>query len=108
MNLYVTRQFDELDAICHRFYGRTEGTVEVVMLANPGLADLMPILPQGMPIWLPVIPEPATVAMVRLWQKFPGGRSGRQDAQAAAVFPLVSGGTPAALLPDDGVDGGVP
>lgn len=33
-------QGDTLDAICVRYYGRTEGVVEAVLAANPGLAEL--------------------------------------------------------------------
>jgi phage tail protein X len=65
--LYVTRQFDEVDAICHRFYGRTQQTVESVLLANPNLADLMPILPPGVTILLPDLPQPETTETLRIW-----------------------------------------
>ena len=33
-------QGDTLDAICARYYGRTEGVVETVLEANPGLLEL--------------------------------------------------------------------
>ncbi|EEZ1715313.1 tail protein X, partial [Escherichia coli] len=33
-------QGDTLDAICVRYYGRTEGVVETVLAANPGLSEL--------------------------------------------------------------------
>ncbi|EDV8744068.1 phage tail protein, partial [Salmonella enterica subsp. enterica serovar Reading] len=33
-------QGDTLDAICVRYYGRTEGVVEAVLAANPGMAEL--------------------------------------------------------------------
>jgi phage tail protein X len=65
--LYVTRQFDELDLICWRYYGRTQQTVEAVMVANPNLADLMPILPQGLTIELPDLPDPETTTTLRIW-----------------------------------------
>jgi phage tail protein X len=65
--LYITRQFDEVDAICHAYYGRTQQTVEAVLLANPGLADLAPILPDGLTILLPDLPEPSTTTTVRIW-----------------------------------------
>ncbi len=38
-------QGDTLDAICVRYYGRTEGVVETVLAANPGLAELGAVLP---------------------------------------------------------------
>jgi phage tail protein X len=65
--LYVTQQFDELDAICWRYYGRTQGTVEAVMNVNPNLAELMPILPQGITISLPDLPQPETTETLRIW-----------------------------------------
>lgn len=64
---YITRQFDELDDICWRYYGRTQQTVEAVMIANPNLADLMPILPEGLTISLPDLPQPETTETLRLW-----------------------------------------
>lgn len=64
---YITRQFDELDDICWRYYGRTQQTVEAVMIANPNLADLMPILPEGLTINLPDLPQPETTETLRLW-----------------------------------------
>lgn len=65
--LYVTRQFDELDAVCFRYYGRTQQTVEAVMVANPNLADMMPILPEGLTIELPDLPAPSTSEAYRIW-----------------------------------------
>jgi phage tail protein X len=65
--LYVTQQFDEVDAICWRYYGRTQQTVEVVLAANPGLADMAPVLPDGLVISLPDLPAPSTAETVRIW-----------------------------------------
>jgi phage tail protein X len=65
--LYVTRQFDELDAICWRYYGRTQQTVEAVLVRNPELADLCPILPEGVVIDLPDLPQPETTETLRIW-----------------------------------------
>lgn len=65
--LYVTRQFDVIDEICWRYYGRTQQTVEVVLEANPGLADMGPILPEGLAISLPDMPPPSTSEAVRIW-----------------------------------------
>lgn len=67
--LYITRQFDELDDICHRYYGRTQQTVEGVLLANPNLADLLPILPEGLTILLPDLPQPETTETLRIWDQ---------------------------------------
>ena len=65
--LYVTQQFDEIDAICWRYYGRTQQTVEVVLAANQGLADMAPVLPDGLVISLPELPAPSTTETVRIW-----------------------------------------
>lgn len=62
-----TRQGDTVDAVCQRVYGRTAGVTEAVLEANPGLADLGPVLPHGTVIDLPdITPQPA-VQRVQLW-----------------------------------------
>jgi phage tail protein X len=62
------QQGDTVDALCWRHYGRTAGVTEVVLEANPGLADHGPTLPQGLPVEMP---EAQTTApkrqMVNLW-----------------------------------------
>jgi phage tail protein X len=65
--LYITQQFDELDAICWRYYGRTQGTVEAVMEVNQNLAELLPIMPEGVTILLPDLPQPETTTTLRIW-----------------------------------------
>ena len=63
-------QGDTVDAICWRHYGHTAGVTEQVLLANPGLADLGPILPLGTAVTLPDLPtQPAetTRQLVNLW-----------------------------------------
>ncbi len=67
MTQYITRQFDELDAICWRFYGRTQGTVEAVLVVNRDLAELLPILPQGLTLELPDLPQPEATETLRIW-----------------------------------------
>uniref|UniRef100_UPI000D1C1946 tail protein X n=1 Tax=Metapseudomonas otitidis TaxID=319939 RepID=UPI000D1C1946 len=47
MNTVRALQGDTVDAICWRVYGRTAGLTEAVLEANPGLADLGPVIPQG-------------------------------------------------------------
>lgn len=47
------QQGDTVDAICWRHYGRTAGVVEQVLDANPGLADLGPVIPHGTQVQLP-------------------------------------------------------
>lgn len=62
------QQHDTLDAICYRAYGRTAGVTEQVLQANPGLAELGPVLPHGTPITLPDIPQqPSRTLTVQLW-----------------------------------------
>lgn len=48
-------QGDTVDALCWRHYGRTDGTVEAVLEANPGLAELGAVLPVGTPVRLPAL-----------------------------------------------------
>ncbi len=40
-------QYDTVDALCWRHYGRTQGVTEQVLKANPGLAEYGPFLPHG-------------------------------------------------------------
>ncbi|WIX04442.1 tail protein X [Stutzerimonas balearica] len=62
------QQGDTVDAICWRHYGRTAGVVEQVLDANPGLADLGPVIPHGTQV---LLPEQAVRAeqrqVVNLW-----------------------------------------
>lgn len=68
MALYKTSQGDTLDYICWKHYGQQSGAVEAVLLANPGLADLGPVLPIDTQITLPVLAQPARQAQpIRLW-----------------------------------------
>ncbi|SER25849.1 P2-like prophage tail protein X [Azotobacter beijerinckii] len=67
MAAVIAHQGDTLDALCWRHYGRTAGVVEAVLEANPGLADLGPILPHGQRVTLPEqAPQPQTQT-VQLW-----------------------------------------
>lgn len=64
----IARQGDTLDALCWRHYGRTAGVVEAVLEANPGLADLGPILPHGQRVVLPEqAPQPQRQDLINLW-----------------------------------------
>jgi phage tail protein X len=64
----TTRQGDTLDAICYRHYGYTQGCVEAVLEAHPGLAALGPLLPMGTLIDLPdFTPAAQTTQTVQLW-----------------------------------------
>ncbi len=61
-------QGDTIDAICQRVYGRTASVTEAVLAANPGIADLGPILPHGTELVLPDIsPQQQAVQTVQLW-----------------------------------------
>lgn len=66
---YRARQGDVLDMIAYRHYGRRPGMVEMLLVANRGLADLGPVLPMGTLITLPdVAPQALTVATtIKLW-----------------------------------------
>ena len=60
---------DTVDLVCWRELGRTGRVVEDVLLANPGLADLGPVLPIGAVVVLPdaVVERGETVDTVQLW-----------------------------------------
>ena len=62
------QQHDTLDAICYRVYGTTRGVTEQVLAANPGLAELGPLLPHGTPVTLPALPQATQrTPTVNLW-----------------------------------------
>lgn len=62
------RQYDTVDAICYRAFGRTAGVTEQVLTLNPGIAELGPVLPHGTPVRLPnVTPQPSQAPSVQLW-----------------------------------------
>ncbi|AIR67678.1 tail protein X [Dickeya fangzhongdai] len=67
MKVYA-HQDDTLDALCYRYYGRTQGVVETVMLSNPGLADLGPILPHGTAVTLPNMNASGSQESVSIWE----------------------------------------
>ncbi|MEQ5834232.1 tail protein X [Marinobacter sp. NFXS9] len=60
-------QGDTVDRICYRHYGYTAGVTEAVYEANPGLAELGPILPTGTKVTLPEVAEAPTRTTVQLW-----------------------------------------
>jgi phage tail protein X len=65
---YITRAGDMLDLICWRHYGFHAGTAEAALAANYGLSQRPPVLPGGLTIILPDLPQPrATPLAVRLW-----------------------------------------
>jgi phage tail protein X len=65
---YHSKDGDSVDGVVWRHYGRqNDRLVERVLEANPGLADLGPILSAGVRIALPAFPDPAPIDAVRLW-----------------------------------------
>lgn len=67
MKVYAM-QGDTLDALCARYYGRTEGVVEVVLQANSGLSELGVILPHGTAIDLPDVQSSPVTEVINLWE----------------------------------------
>ncbi|WP_145563471.1 tail protein X [Yersinia aldovae] len=66
MRVYAM-QGDTLDALCWRYYHRTQQLVELAYDANPGLAELGAILPHGYPVDLPDIAPAAQREVLQLW-----------------------------------------
>ncbi|KJC17437.1 phage tail protein [Pseudomonas aeruginosa] len=68
MAAVIASQGDTVDAICWRYYGRTAGVTELVLEANPGLADLGPIIPHGTQVTLPdAAPQAEQRQVLNLW-----------------------------------------
>lgn len=64
----IAAQGDTVDSICWDYYGRTAGVTEAVLDANPGLADLGPIIPHGTAVTLPdAAPQAEQPQVVNLW-----------------------------------------
>lgn len=61
-----TSSGDLLDTLCQHYYGRLNGTVEAVLVANPGLADEPQPYRAGVLITLPDLAAPAAES-VQLW-----------------------------------------
>jgi len=61
------QQGDTLDAVCARYYGRTEGVFEAVLAANPGLAEYGAVLPHGIVIELPDVQSSPVTETINLW-----------------------------------------
>ncbi|PKR38459.1 phage tail protein [Serratia ureilytica] len=66
MRVYAL-QGDTVDAICWRYYGRTQGVVEQVYSLNGGLAAAGAILPHGHPVELPDVTAAPQRETVNLW-----------------------------------------
>ncbi len=60
-------QGDTLDAICVRYYGRTEGVVDRARRKS-GLAELGAVLPHGTAVELPDVQTAPVAETVNLWE----------------------------------------
>nr|WP_159159291.1 tail protein X [Aeromonas veronii] len=68
MQTYRTSDGDTLDYIAWKFYETLEGrVVEQLLDANPGIADLGPVLPSGVLVNMPDIAPQQQEQGVRLW-----------------------------------------
>lgn len=65
---YITKDGDMLDWICWRHYGRSGGTTETVLEANPHLAFEPARLSSGLVVVLPEIDPPVVTGRIRLWE----------------------------------------
>lgn len=61
-----TSDGDVLDTLCHWHYGHLNGTVEAVLDANRGLAEIRQPYRAGLEIVFPDLPPPAA-QVIRLW-----------------------------------------
>lgn len=64
---YRTKQGDMLDAICFKQYDGRPGATELVLEANTGLSAYGPVLPSGLIITLPDLPEAEPAQTIKLW-----------------------------------------
>ncbi|MEI9534333.1 tail protein X [Moellerella wisconsensis] len=62
-----TIQGETVDEICWRFYGRTTGMTETVLLANPGLAEKGAVMPAGLLIEMPNVTAEPEQPLIQLW-----------------------------------------
>jgi len=68
MKTITAIQYDTVDAICWREYGRSSGVVEMILAANPKLAELGAFIPMGTQVILPDIETPQqTKQTIQLW-----------------------------------------
>lgn len=68
MTQYMTSEGDTADYIAWKHYGTQDGrVVEQLVDANPGLADMGPVLPAGVLVSLPEIELQTEAQAVRLW-----------------------------------------
>ena len=70
MSHHATRslQNETFDQIALRIYGRTEGVTEQIIQANPQIDQKSPILPAGVLVHLPEVPQQKIRDGVQLWK----------------------------------------
>ena len=66
MITYITKQGDMLDAICYKYYQRTD-CLEDVLAYNRDLAQHGIILPSGISIQLPPLDKQTKKKKISLW-----------------------------------------
>lgn len=65
---YRASEGDTVDYIAWKYYGTQNGrAVEQLLEANPGLADVGPLLPAGYLLTMPEIQQEPEAQAVRLW-----------------------------------------
>ena len=65
---YEVTQDIRLDRLTAKLMGKTgDGAVEALLAANPGLAALGAIVPEGTVVEVPATPAPKTSGFVRAW-----------------------------------------
>ncbi|MBI1495417.1 tail protein X [Halocynthiibacter styelae] len=64
---YETKEGDTVDSIAWQHYGRHEGSTEALREANRGLAQSPLVLPAGLTVILPDLPEVSAVQPVKLY-----------------------------------------
>ncbi|MDR2738177.1 MAG: tail protein X [Puniceicoccales bacterium] len=64
---YITKNHDDLDLICIHHYGYCLGSMEIVLQANPWLANYTGHLPANLKITLPDIEVKPAKNVVRIW-----------------------------------------
>lgn len=66
--IYTTKDGETLDYICWKYYGKTLGVVEKVLVANRNLSEYDAVLPAGVKIELPVLEDDKSSKKIKLWQ----------------------------------------
>lgn len=65
---YEVTQDIRLDRLTQKLMGKTgDGAVEALLAANPGLARLGAVVPEGTVVEVPTTPAPKTAGFVRAW-----------------------------------------